>query len=408
MVCKVLASSTLYMIVGVQSVAAQGSIVAWGDNCDDRCDVPPPNTGFTAVATGWAHVLGLQADGSIVAWGYNDRGQCDVPAPNTDFVAVAAGGAPVSASGDPLLAPPPHLSLSLGLKSDGSVVAWGDAVALPSPNSGFVAISAGTYRFLGLKDDGSIVVWGGAVPLPVPPPNADFVAVAAGFLHNLGLKEDGSVVAWGGNPYGQCDVPEPNTGFVAIAAGEFHSLGLKEDGSIVGWGDIHSLPSPNTGFVGVAAGCNHSLGLKADGSIVAWGLNDCGQCDVPAPNGGFAAVDATWFASVGLKGEELTAAEWTSFRAEERAEFLAVGPNPAGGPVTVRYSVPASRWVRLSVYDAAGRLIRVLRDGRGSAGEHAVTWSGRDGQGAPAASGVYFVRLTDERTTESRKVVLLR
>jgi hypothetical protein len=36
--------------------------------------------------------LGLKADGSIVAWGSNDGGQCDVPEPNTGFVAIAGGG----------------------------------------------------------------------------------------------------------------------------------------------------------------------------------------------------------------------------------------------------------------------------------------------------------------------------
>ena len=44
-----------------------------------------------AVAGGGDHSLGLKADGSIVAWGRNNHGQCDVPAPNTDFVAVVAG-----------------------------------------------------------------------------------------------------------------------------------------------------------------------------------------------------------------------------------------------------------------------------------------------------------------------------
>ena len=53
--------------------------------------MPAPNTDFVAVAGGKRHSLGLKADGSIVAWGYNDYGQCDVAAPNADFVAVAGG-----------------------------------------------------------------------------------------------------------------------------------------------------------------------------------------------------------------------------------------------------------------------------------------------------------------------------
>jgi hypothetical protein len=38
-----------------------------------------------------AHSLGLKSDGSIVAWGRTDEGQCTVPAPNANFAAVAAG-----------------------------------------------------------------------------------------------------------------------------------------------------------------------------------------------------------------------------------------------------------------------------------------------------------------------------
>ena len=200
----------------------------------------------------------IDAPPSIVAWGYNESGsgQCNVPAPNTDFVAVAAGSA--------------H---SVGLKGNGSIVAWGQ-------------------NDFGLCD--------------VPAPNTDFVAVAADRVQNLGLKADGSIVAWGLNDFGQSDVPVPNTDFVAVAAGCYHSLGLKGNGSIVAWGGNDQgqcdVPAPNTDFVAVAAGSAHSLGLKADGSIVAWGYNGWGGCDVPVPNMGFVAVAGGWGHSLGLKG----------------------------------------------------------------------------------------------------------
>jgi hypothetical protein len=121
----------------------------------------------------------LKSDSSVVAWGDNDLGQCDVPLPNTGFVAVSAGA-----------------NHNLGLKSDGTVVAWGDSSQgqcdVPSPNSGFVAVSAG-----------------------------------AG--HSLGLKSDSAIVAWGDNDYGQCNVPEPNAAFVAVSAGGDRSLGIRVD-----------------------------------------------------------------------------------------------------------------------------------------------------------------------------------
>jgi len=48
-----------------------GPVVAWGYNSNHQCDVPTPNTDFVAVAAGMRHSLGLKADGSIVAWGDN-------------------------------------------------------------------------------------------------------------------------------------------------------------------------------------------------------------------------------------------------------------------------------------------------------------------------------------------------
>ncbi|MHC4763405.1 MAG: hypothetical protein ACYS71_08590, partial [Planctomycetota bacterium] len=47
-------------------IYADGKIVAWGDNDYGQCDVPSPNTGFTAITAGLGHSLGLKENGSIV------------------------------------------------------------------------------------------------------------------------------------------------------------------------------------------------------------------------------------------------------------------------------------------------------------------------------------------------------
>ena len=90
-----------------------------------------------------------------------------------------------------------------------------------------------------MKSDGTIVAWGDnwAGQCNVPPPNGDFVAIAAGRFHSLGVKSDGTASAWGDNSRHQCDAPSPNAGFTAVAAGGYHSLYLKSNGTIVarGW-----------------------------------------------------------------------------------------------------------------------------------------------------------------------------
>jgi hypothetical protein len=65
-----------------------GSIVGWGDRVvvgsGDLKDL-------VAIECGWKHNLGLKSDGSIVAWGWNRFGQCNVPKPKAGFEAIAGG-----------------------------------------------------------------------------------------------------------------------------------------------------------------------------------------------------------------------------------------------------------------------------------------------------------------------------
>jgi hypothetical protein len=86
-------------------------------------------------------------------------------------------------------------------------------------------------------------------------------------------------------------------------------------------------------------------------------------------------------------------------------------PTPFPATTQIQYWVPAGEercTVRLTVYDALGRVVRRLVDGAVSPGSHVATWDGRDDDGAPVASGVYFYSMEAGDYTNRRKAVLLR
>lgn len=74
-------------------------------------------------------------------------------------------------------------------------------------------------------------------------------------------------------------------------------------------------------------------------------------------------------------------------------------PNPFNPETMIRYSLPSAGEISLLIYDVRGRLIKMLAAGSKAAGEHVVHWNGRDNDGQPVASGVYFYRLEAVSTT---------
>jgi hypothetical protein len=68
-------------------------------------------------------------------------------------------------------------------------------------------------------------------------------------------------------------------------------------------------------------------------------------------------------------------------------------PNPFNPGVSIDFSTPRAGTVELSIYNPAGRLVRVLDLGSVDAGHHSIFWNGCDDQGRRLASGVYFVHL---------------
>jgi len=83
---------------------------------------------------------------------------------------------------------------------------------------------------------------------------------------------------------------------------------------------------------------------------------------------------------------------------KDRQNFPAISgvpnfPNPFNSTTTISYTIANKGLVELTIHDIQGRVIRVLKSGVQSAGEHQLTWDGTDTHGLAVTSGVYFCRL---------------
>ena len=142
-------------------------------------------------------------------------------------------------------------SVFAALKTDGSVVTWGDkghggdsSDVAAELSSNVETIYSNKRAFAALKTDGSVVTWGGAVS------GGDSSSVESKLGSNVetiyatleafaALKTDGSVVTWGDSDYGgdsSSVAAELASNVKTIYSTEKAFAALKTDGSVVTWG----------------------------------------------------------------------------------------------------------------------------------------------------------------------------
>ncbi|MFQ5511682.1 MAG: FlgD immunoglobulin-like domain containing protein [Candidatus Krumholzibacteriia bacterium] len=83
-------------------------------------------------------------------------------------------------------------------------------------------------------------------------------------------------------------------------------------------------------------------------------------------------------------------------------------PNPFNPSTVIEFTLAAAGPVTLSVYDARGRRMATLVNGRRAEGVNRVTWDGRSDSGRALASGVYFYRLRSDAVSLTRKMILMK
>jgi predicted outer membrane repeat protein len=84
-------------------------------------------------------------------------------------------------------------------------------------------------------------------------------------------------------------------------------------------------------------------------------------------------------------------------------------PNPFNSSTAIEYSSSTSGAVSLAIYDLLGKRIRILVNGRQTAGHYMVRWNGINESGNPVASGVYLYRLKiNDNPVLSKRMILVK
>jgi len=83
-------------------------------------------------------------------------------------------------------------------------------------------------------------------------------------------------------------------------------------------------------------------------------------------------------------------------------------PNPFNPSTTIRFDLPASGPVNLSIYALDGSRVATLVDGELPAGRHDAVWSGRNIRGQRAASGLYFYRIRTPQAVLTQRMMLVK
>ncbi|MCX6601690.1 MAG: T9SS type A sorting domain-containing protein [bacterium] len=82
---------------------------------------------------------------------------------------------------------------------------------------------------------------------------------------------------------------------------------------------------------------------------------------------------------------------------------LSAYPNPFNPSTTISFALPEAGFVRIAVFDVAGRLTQTLVNGKRGAGNHTVMFDARE-----LPSGVYFARMESGPFTMTKKMLLIR
>ena len=322
------------------ALTTDGTPLCWGRPTDSSEDPTIPIGQFDSIFGGY-HFCAMDAGGSAQCWDFKEAGEhiCIETATNQrcnllahmhistsieglrDRSSIAIPGRyydqtpPIGVKFTTLAPGNDH---TCGLRSDGSVLCWGEGPSFnnqPLSRGPFESIVSGWGFSCALKNDGTPICWGWGHESTLIGEDTTFASLGISFVFGnyrmCGLAANGQARCLGINQYCEPDEkyvvpcfdvsggdseelrelyrelaelvnPSPDSQFVALSS-DGPDCGIRADGTVECWHQwgIVGSPPPTETFTAVSSGKYHVCGLRADGTIACWGDNGYGQSTPP-------------------------------------------------------------------------------------------------------------------------------
>ena len=83
-------------------------------------------------------------------------------------------------------------------------------------------------------------------------------------------------------------------------------------------------------------------------------------------------------------------------------------PNPFNDETTISFLIPKTGKVEISIYNIKGQKIKTLVNENLQKGHHEILWNGKNVNGEPVSSGIYFYKMETDNFSEIKKAILLK
>jgi hypothetical protein len=83
-------------------------------------------------------------------------------------------------------------------------------------------------------------------------------------------------------------------------------------------------------------------------------------------------------------------------------------PNPFNPSTTISFDLASPEIVSINIYNIKGQLIKNICNKTYDKGTHSIIWDGKDSKGKACGTGVYFYKMTASKTTQSKKMMMIK